>query len=160
MFEVRNNWMSELIAKKTDQELYSLFTEINAYRESGILVGNLLRALDEEITRSITHTRIGEMLRKVEDAVIFEMARRYANNIKSNKELSLTEEQIVYYADSDGIEIGKVHNVLWENGSIHSFGVDFGNDFDEFYGSAIGSSIFLTREDAELSMKNGGKLYD
>jgi len=158
MFEVRNNWMSELIAKKTDQELYSLFTEINAYRESGILVGNLLRALDEEITRNITHTRIGEMLRQVEDAVIFEMARRYANNIEeNNKKSSLTDGKIVYYADAEGIEAGKICNILWKDGSIQSFGVDFGNDFDEFYGSAIGSSIFLTREDAELSMKNGDK---
>lgn len=101
MFEVRNNWMSELIAKKTDQELYSLFTEINAYRESGrILVGNLLRALDEVISRNITHTGIGEMLRQAEDAVIFEMARRYANNIEeNNKKSSLTDGRIVYYKE-------------------------------------------------------------
>ena len=89
MFEVRNNWMSKCIAKKTDQELYSLFAEINTYRESGVLVGNLLRTLDEEISRNVTHTRIGEMLRQAEDAVIFEMARRYANNIDENNKRNL-----------------------------------------------------------------------
>lgn len=79
MIDARNNWLARLLSEKSDQDLRVLFAEINEYRETGLLKGTALRELEEYISKEYTKTRGGEMLRTVEDAVLFEMARRYYN---------------------------------------------------------------------------------
>lgn len=79
MFLIRENWLSKTISALQDEELHNLFTEIYAYRETGVLKGKYLRAMDRSVSEHVTHTPAGEMIRTIEDAVLFEMARRYAN---------------------------------------------------------------------------------
>lgn len=79
MLPIRENWLSKEISKLSDEELGDLFGEIYDFRESGVLRGEKLRAFEEHVSRDITHTPVGEMMRTVEDAILFEMARRYHN---------------------------------------------------------------------------------
>ena len=51
--------------------------------------------------------------------------------------------QIVWYIDDKGKpEKGTVFSVEIKNGILDTFSVDFGNDFDEFYGRAWGKCVF------------------
>lgn len=55
----------------------------------------------------------------------------------------------IYYVDSDlgEIEHGTIYSISFKNGEIDSIAIDFdGKDFDEFYGSAFGSCLFLNEE--------------
>lgn len=72
------------------------------------------------------------------------------------QEVILRDGCRVYYADetSSEIEEGTAKNVLYQGGKLWSFGVDFGNDFDEFYGSALGSTIFISKAEAEAKVKD------
>lgn len=83
MIEVRNNWISKIIAAKDDTVLLSVFEEITDFRNTGLLNGNLLREIESEIAET-THTNGGEMMRYVEDAVLYEISRRYYNSQKSD----------------------------------------------------------------------------
>ena len=97
------------------------------------------------------------MFREAEYAIVYEMARRFFNSQRVLENYGLLKNgDTVWYGDPDGVEMGKVKNIVRKDGKIDSFGVDFGYDFDEFCADAIGSSIFLTEEEALSKMKNGG----
>ena len=83
MLDVRNNWISQKIGGLSDKDLSDVFEEIYYFRDTGILEGHCLRGLEEEIAK-VTKTRGGDMLRHVEDDVLFEMARRYYNGFSQD----------------------------------------------------------------------------
>ena len=65
----------------SNDELLSYFKEIYEYRETGVLSGDKLRAL----SHFVYGDDYGEMLRKIEDYVLFEMACRFANIIEKKE---------------------------------------------------------------------------
>lgn len=61
----------------------------------------------------------------------------------------------VWYADksdSNIIDRGIVASVYYKDGVLESIGVDFPDtkDFDEFYGTALNTNLFRTKEDAQI----------
>ena len=77
MFNTTGNKTAKFIAEKTDSDLTDLFAEIHQYKATGTLHGDLLLACSAECFGTT------DAIRSVEDAVLFEMARRYANNVRS-----------------------------------------------------------------------------
>ena len=64
----------------------------------------------------------------------------------------------IYYVDNSlgEIEHGTISSVSFKNREIDSIAVDFdGKDFDEFYGSAFGSCLFLNEEMAINKLISG-----
>ena len=64
----------------------------------------------------------------------------------------------IYYVDNDlgEIEHGTVYSISYKDGKIDSIAVDFdGKDFDEFYGSAFGSCLFLNEKMAINKLISG-----
>ena len=88
MFAIRENWLSKTISVLKDEELHNLFAEIYSYRETGVLKGKYLRAMEHSVSEHVTHTPAGEMIRTIENAVLFEMARRYANITEPTKNVT------------------------------------------------------------------------
>ena len=156
MFNVRSSWISNKISELSDHELLDLFREIYDFRENGILKGELLRNLEAQVAQ-VTLTRGGEMMRMVEDAVLFEMSRRFANQIeeKAEKEdyTNIRTGDTVYYAEP-GMEVerGIVSSVNYQpddDTRPKDLFVDFGDDCDGFDGSALGFFIFTSHKAAE-----------
>lgn len=77
-----NNWLGYRMASLKESEIDNLFREITDFRRTGILVGGFLRQLDKEFSDNVSHTSYGDCMRLVEDAVLYEMARRYYNRNK------------------------------------------------------------------------------
>ena len=77
-----NNWLGYRMASLKESEIDNLFREITDFRRTGILVGGCLRQLDKEFSDNVSHTSYGDCMRLVEDAVLYEMARRYYNRNK------------------------------------------------------------------------------
>lgn len=150
--EVRDNFISKIASEYSNTELCDMFQEIAIYKDTAILYGEKLRSFEQRIQK-ITKTSGGEMLREAEYAVIYEMARRFFNRQRDIEKISrLKNGDTVWYGDPDDeVEKGTIENIVWKNGKIDSFGVDFGYDFDEFCADAIGSSIFLTEEEAQIA---------
>ncbi len=69
--------------------------------------------------------------------------------------LSLKKGDDIYYADCDigEIEHGNIFSVTIQDGKVTSFTVDFGDDFDEIDGSALGEYYFINKDDALLALK-------
>lgn len=65
----------------------------------------------------------------------------------------------VYYVNKElgMVEHGDIYSLQFKNGEIASVGVLFGevDDFDEFYGSAFGSCLFLDEEMARNKLISG-----
>lgn len=74
-----------MISEKDDSLLLKVFEEITDFRNTGLLKGNYLRQIEAEVSET-THTRGGEMMRYVEDAVLYEISRRYYNK-QAKKEM-------------------------------------------------------------------------
>ena len=83
------------------------------------------------------------------------------------RKLSLVEDGVItkgtsiWYVDFEYgyIEKGTVFSVLYKDGKLESFSVDFdkSGDFDEFYGGALGKCFFLSEDIAKyelISKKN------
>ena len=62
----------------------------------------------------------------------------------------------IYYVDNElgEIEHGIIHSVHFKNGELDAIAVDFGDDFDEFYGSAFGDCLFPNEEMARNRLIN------
>lgn len=154
--DVRDNFISKMASEYSAMELCDMFHEIALCKDTAILQGDKLKAFEQKI-RKITKTPGGTMFREAEYAIVYEMARRFFNSQRVLDNYGLLKDgDTVWYGDPDGVEMGKVKNIVRKDGKIDSFGVDFGYDFDEFCADAIGSSIFLTEEEALSKMKNGG----
>lgn len=135
MFEVHSNWLSKLIAEKSNQELCELFEEIYRFRAVGVLEGGGLRALEEDISRNITHTPTGEMMRTVENKILFEMARRFANALEA-----ATNEVVV--KASEHLDV-----FLEENAAGHMFTAWYHKGLQE--GLQKGAEMVLDASDTE-----------
>ena len=55
-------------------------------------------------------------------------------------------------SDSNIIDRGIVASVYYKDGVLESIGVDFPDtkDFDKFYGTALNTNLFRTKEDAQI----------
>ena len=63
-------------------DLCDLLEEITEVADTGLLPSDaMLRDIERKYSEQVTHTRNGEMLRTVENAALYEMARRYNNEI-------------------------------------------------------------------------------
>ena len=76
--EIGGDWLSKVIGEKDDEHLFQMYREITEFHESGVLCnGSELRKLSDDLRRQM---KIPEnFLRMTEDAVLYEMARRYYN---------------------------------------------------------------------------------
>lgn len=76
----RPHWIDDIMAQITEAELLRLFPEIAEFRRTGLLRSDSpVRALDSQF-KAACHTE-DSMLRQVEDALLYEMARRYNNEL-------------------------------------------------------------------------------
>lgn len=65
-----------------DKEISDMFNEIAKFRKIGLLQSkSRLRALEVEFSDNVSHTPYGDCLRLIEEEVLFEMSRRYYNQI-------------------------------------------------------------------------------
>lgn len=76
----KDNWLGHRMETASDSELSTLFEEITEFRGAGILVGGALRTLEKDFSNNVSKTPYGECMRLVEDAVLYEMARRLYNS--------------------------------------------------------------------------------
>ena len=76
--EIGGDWLAKAIGEKDDEYLFQMYREIAEFHESGVLCkGSELRKLSDDLRRQ---KEIPEnFLRMTEDAVLYEMARRYYN---------------------------------------------------------------------------------
>lgn len=79
--EISNNRVDQSIGQKSDKELSMLYSEIVEFRRVGVLPGNsLLCNLSDELEKE--NNIPASLLRRTEDAVLYEMARRYYNLVQ------------------------------------------------------------------------------
>lgn len=99
------NWLGQRLNDMKDIELLDLFEEIYGFRNEGVLKGEKLRSLEVEFSENVSHARKGEGIRIVEDAVLFEMGRRFYNRNTAKTATALeeaTEKQAaIYMSDPD-----------------------------------------------------------
>lgn len=74
----KHNYIGEHLSNISDEELCVIFKEIAEYRQEGILNGNSLRDL-AKVYADVLQTSVSECIRLTEDAVLFEMSRRFHN---------------------------------------------------------------------------------
>lgn len=74
-----------------------------------------------------------------------------------NKYHDLKKGNDIYYVDynTGEIEHGVLFSTCFKDGEIDSFSVDFGYDFDEFYGKSLGKYFFASKEEAEIALRKG-----
>lgn len=79
--EISNNRVDQSIGQKSDKALSILYSEIVEFRRVGVLPGNsLLCNLSDELEKE--NNIPASLLRRTEDAVLYEMARRYYNLVQ------------------------------------------------------------------------------
>lgn len=80
LIEKRNHWIDNMMSNIPDTEFLTLFSDITEFRHQGLLrADSPVRNLEARF-RAECHTD-DSMLRQVEDAILYEMARRYNNAI-------------------------------------------------------------------------------
>jgi len=86
--DARNDWISQYMDNVQDADLQRMLMEINKFWDNGILNDRaMLRTVDKEF-RAHFGTQ-DSMLKTAEDAVLFEMARRYNNYLASDKDATI-----------------------------------------------------------------------
>lgn len=124
--------------KMNDQELYDLYETIKTGKENTTF---------SELSKSegMSTTILNICLAISERWYMQQQAKRVP--------LKVGDE--VWYADksdSNIIDRGIVASVYYKDGVLESIGVDFPDtkDFDEFYGTALNTNLFRTKEDAQI----------
>lgn len=75
-----NSWLGNRLANLREHELCSLFFEIADFHNTGVLIQNSqMRELARDFSSNVTHTNPSENMRLVEEAILYEMSRRYYN---------------------------------------------------------------------------------
>ena len=73
----------------------------------------------------------------------------------------LSPNDVIWYADDDTGKIEKavVQNVQYKDGKLDVFSAEFpdSDDFDEFFGSALGSCFFRSETQAKLAISHANK---
>lgn len=75
------HWLSQMVANKTDQQLATMYEEVCIFRKTGVIPKECqtLRDLAREIQAVTKADNI--QLRMAEDALLYEMSRRYYNSL-------------------------------------------------------------------------------
>lgn len=75
------HWLSQMVANKTDQQLITMYEEVCIFRNTGVIPKECqaLRDLARDIQAVTRADNI--QLRMAEDALLFEMSRRYYNSL-------------------------------------------------------------------------------
>ena len=82
---IDNHWLAQSIGQKSDKDLSELYREIVEFRRIGVLPSSsVLRNLSKELEKE--ENIPDSFLRSTEDAVLYEMARRYHNLIQLDEE--------------------------------------------------------------------------
>lgn len=75
-----NNWLGNRVEAFSDEDLREMFLEISDFRRTGLLTGpSKLRKFEREFSDHVQNH--DGYLCTVEDAVLFEMARRFYNQV-------------------------------------------------------------------------------
>lgn len=82
MIPQKDHWVSNIVGSFTDVELCELFRDIVEFRKTGLLADG---AKLEKLNRKLRSTAEmpANMLKLAEYAVLFEMARRYHNQVNT-----------------------------------------------------------------------------
>lgn len=78
--EQKDNWLGHKMDSMPKDDIIALFEEITEFRKTGVLVGGKLRALEKDFSDHVSKTPYGECMRLVEEAVLYEMSRRFYNS--------------------------------------------------------------------------------
>ena len=82
VIEARDHWIEDITSALDDHTLCEMFEEVVEFRKSGVLKKeSKLRGLSRQFEEH-THVDNG-WLRQAEDAVLYEMSRRYHNSLES-----------------------------------------------------------------------------
>ena len=76
----RHNWLGEYTSNMSNKHLCAVFKEIVEYRQEGVLSGSLLRDFAKTYAENSLNS-VSECIRLTEDAVLFEMSRRFHNSL-------------------------------------------------------------------------------
>ncbi len=76
----RHNWLGEYTSNMSNKHLCAVFKEIVEYRQEGVLGGSLLRDFARIYAKNSLNS-VSECIRLTEDAVLFEMSRRFHNSL-------------------------------------------------------------------------------
>lgn len=77
----KKDWLAMTMADMLTGDLCNLLEEITDFADTGLLAPHAkLREIERKYSEQVTHTRSGEMMRTVEYAALYEMARRYSNS--------------------------------------------------------------------------------
>lgn len=158
--ENRNHWIDRIMDQVSDYELTAMFADLTEFRRTALLKPESpVRALDRIFRKQCGQS--DTMLRVVEDAVLYEMARRYNNMTEDFRDSSIegwkvrgfrevllykdeTSTQIMKYwvsADTtDDLTLGHFDSEDAAREFIRQNGYVYGND---------GSVIIVTDEDGE-----------
>ncbi len=156
----KDNWLGHKMENISEDDLLVLFTEIESFRRTGILKGEKLRNLEREFSENVSHTRIGECMRLIEDEILFEISRRFYNQRieATSNYLDLKQDDDIYYVDRENglIEHGKVYIVTFKNKRVDTFSVNFDDGtFDVFDGIGLGKCFFTNEHNARDTLISG-----
>ena len=110
--ENRNHWIDQIMDKVSDYELTAMFADLTEFRRTALLKPESpVRALDRIFRKQCGQS--DTMLRVVEDAVLYEMARRYNNMAEDDRDAtiegwkSLGGRDVLIYRDETSTRILK-----------------------------------------------------
>ena len=137
--EVRENKIAQAVAQFSTDDLNAAYKDIVAFRNTGVCPDGKLREI-ELVVRGV-----------------MEMARRFYNMTSPEEYSSLKHGDPIFYLDekTGEIEAGLVFTIRFKGEEIDSISVNFEDDFDEFAGTALGKSLFRTREAARMFWQKG-----
>lgn len=151
-------------AKLTNHKLVILIEEISEFKRTGKLQENSkLEHFYNEINKDCP---IPDDYRILEDIVLFEAARRFHNSFMEHRFYLSSDEaedysalnsaKDIYYVDIENqtIEHGEIQYIEITKGMIDTIVVAFdgSNDSEEFFGNALGSTLFLDKSEAEEAL--------
>lgn len=86
--ENREHWIDKIVDTVPDYELTAMFADITEFRRTGLLrPESPVRALDKIFRKQCGQS--DTMLRMTEEAVLYEMARRYNNLVEDDRSASI-----------------------------------------------------------------------
>ena len=153
--EVRENKIAQAVAQFSTDDLNAAYKDIVAFRNTGVCPDGKLREI-ELVVRGVMEQK-SEVFRHTEDYILMEMARRFYNMTSPEEYSSLKHGDPIFYLDekTGEIEAGLVFTIRFKGEEIDSISVNFEDDFDEFAGTALGKSLFRTREAARMFWQKG-----
>ena len=77
--EQPENWLGRRLGDLSQFELLELIGEIAAFKRTGLLNGERMKALERQFSENVSHTPGGTCMRLIEDEILFEAARRFYN---------------------------------------------------------------------------------